>query len=193
MDTFLTSIDSSPRGSPYRKEDHVMIGRPASDEFAPYASGYVSSVQDGDVLEMLAKQIEEVSRLLGGIGDEKASFRYAEGKWNIKEIIGHLCDTERVFAYRALRFARNDKAPLPGFEQDDYVENGGFDRRTIDDLLAEFRAVRSASIALFESFDDSALARRGTASGFGFTVRSVPFIVAGHVHHHFQAIRDRYV
>ena len=170
-----------------------MIRRPASGECAPYAAVYISRVPDGDVLEMLARPIEETCDVLAGIGDELASFRYAAGKWNIKEIIGHLCDTERVFSYRALRFARNDETPLPGFEQDDYVAGGGFDSRTIADVLSEFRAVRSASIALFESFDGSALARKGTASGFELTVRSVPFIIAGHQLHHMDVIKERYV
>jgi hypothetical protein len=170
-----------------------MIRRPAPNEYAPYAADYIGRVPAGDVIEMLARQIEETCDVLAGIGDERASFRYAAGKWNIKEIIGHLGDTERVFSYRALCFARNDKTPLPGFEQDDYVAFGGFDSRTITDVLSEFRAIRSASITLFESFDESALARKGKASGFEFTVRSVPFIIAGHELHHMGVIKEQYV
>ncbi len=171
----------------------TMIQRPHPSEYAPYASLYIGIVPEGDILEMLDRQIEDTCSFLNGIDEKAASFRYAPGKWNIKEIVGHLSDTERVFAYRALRFARGDRTPLPGFEQDDYVEHGGFDGRGIEDVVSEFHAVRMASLALFRSCDEAALMRKGTASGFGFTVRTIPFIVAGHELHHLSVIRERYV
>ncbi|UCH82991.1 MAG: DinB family protein [Candidatus Latescibacterota bacterium] len=169
-----------------------MIRRPAANECPPYASAYVDRVGDGDILDILVAQREEMDNLLEGIGEERAGHRYEEGKWNLKEIIGHLTDTERVFCYRALRFARKDRTPLPGYDQDEFVRNGGFISRTLADLLAEFRSVRSATITLFAGFNKDVLMLRGTASGFEFTVRSIPFITAGHVFHHLDIIKERY-
>ena len=124
---------------------------------------------------------------------KKLNYRCAPGKWSIKEVIGHLVDSERVFAYRALCFSRNDKNPLPSMEQDDYVTYGNFDRRTLQDLGDEFRYVRLSSIILFKSFDKEIELRRGTASGFEFTVRTFPYIIAGHVEHHLKILKDRYL
>lgn len=167
--------------------------KPDPTEHAPYYARYVDLVPTGDILALLESQITETAEMLSGLSDKEADFRYAEGKWSIKQIVGHLADTERVFGYRALRFARADTTPLPGFEQDDFVRAAGFDRRTLIDLLAEFEAVRLASVRLFRSLDDEALARRGTASGCEFRVRAIPFIVAGHERHHVGVIAQRYL
>ena len=170
-----------------------MIARPDPSEYAPYYELYVSEVPPGDVVEALSRGIEETTRLLKGLSEEKAAFSYATGKWSVKEILGHLSDTERVYAYRALRFARNDVTELPGFDQDGFVEHAGFDARALIDILEEFRAVRAASVALFRSMTPEMFARGGTASGFQFTVRAIPYILAGHEIHHVGVIKQRYL
>lgn len=169
------------------------IPRPQPGDHDPYYDRYVSLVPEGDVLALLRDQLEETRSLLVGLTDEQAAHRYAPGKWSVKEVAGHVTDTERVFAYRALRAARGDATPLPGFEQDDFVAHGGFDGRSLGSLFEELAAVRSASLALFQSFDAEALARRGTASGAGFAVRAIPFILAGHERHHLRILRERYL
>jgi hypothetical protein len=127
------------------------------------------------------------------VAEEDANFRYAPGKWSIKQLVGHVSDIERVFAYRALVFARGDKTPQPSVEQDDYVKGANFDDRTLEDIASEFRAVRDSSLALFRSVDADLVMRSGTASGFGFTVRSIPFILAGHEIHHVAVLKERYL
>ncbi len=170
-----------------------MIGRPAPSEYAPYYESYVAAVPQGEVLDLLARGIEDTMNLLGDLDERRALHRYAKGKWSIKEIIGHLSDTERIFAYRALRFARADLTSLPGYEQDRYVEHGCFDARSVSELLGEFRAVRTASVALFRGMSPEMFPRKGTASGFEFTVRAVPYILAGHEGHHVTVIKERYL
>ncbi|UCG51812.1 MAG: DinB family protein [Candidatus Latescibacterota bacterium] len=170
-----------------------MIHRPGPDEYAPYFERYIKRVPDGDILDILAGQIERVYEFLGGIDEESAAHRYGPDKWSIKQVVGHIVDCERVFSYRALRFARDDKTPLPGFDQDEFVTRGHFDQRSLDDISNELRAVRLATLALFRSFEPEILLRRGTASGFEFTVRSIPYLVAGHELHHLDVIQDRYL
>ncbi len=147
----------------------------------------------GNVITILEEQIGETLRFLGALTEEKARHRYAPGKWSIKEIVGHLADAERILTYRGLRFARGDATPLPGFEQDDYVQPSGADRRPLEDLLAELACVRRASLHLFRGFDADAWARRGVASDREIAVRAVPFILAGHERHHLATIRERYL
>jgi hypothetical protein len=171
----------------------LLLMRPAPDEYVPYYQAYIDQVPAGDVLALLESQIGETMEMLAGLSEKDAEFRYAPGKWSIKEIIGHLADAERVFSYRALRFARADVTPLPGFEQDDYIAPGGFDRRTLVDLLAEFEAVRLATVRLFRSFDDEALMRRGLANDSEVCVRAIAFIIAGHERHHVGVIAQRYL
>jgi uncharacterized damage-inducible protein DinB len=133
-----------------------------------------------------------MAQLFAGRSERDGNFRYAPGKWTVKEVLGHITDTERIFAYRALRFARSDKTPLPGFEQDDYVKNGAFAGRTLADLTEEFAAVRSASIALYRSFNEEAWPRRGLANQKEMTVRALAFITAGHQIHHRVILEERY-
>ena len=170
-----------------------MIQRPAKGEYEDYYDVYVSKVPDGDILENLAGQIDDTMKLLGGISEDKASHRYETDKWSIKQLAGHVCDVERIFSYRALAFARGDKAPLPGMEQDDYVAGANFDQRTLADIASEFQAVRTSSLAMFRSFDDDIIARVGNASGFDFTVRSITYILAGHERHHMKVLTERYL
>ena len=168
------------------------IGRPGPGEYDPYYGPYVERVR-GDALAVLRDQQEELLRLLKGLTEEAAEYRYAPGKWSLKEVIGHLMDTERVFAYRALSFARGEHQPLPGFEQDDYVREGSFDTRTVRSLASEYSAVRASTLAFFEGLDRSGWRRTGTANEAQCSVRAVAFIVAGHEAHHLAVIRERYL
>ncbi|HEX7078957.1 MAG TPA: DinB family protein [Candidatus Eisenbacteria bacterium] len=167
--------------------------RPDRSEVPEYYHRYVVLVPDGDIVRTLRSQIEETWRLLGALPEERAGFRYGPEKWSVKEVVGHLSDSERVFAYRCLRFARADQTPLPGFEQDDYVVNGGFDARTLRDLLEEFGAVREATIRLASSLDQEAGARRGTASERVVSARGLLYIIAGHELHHRRVLVERYL
>jgi len=164
---------------------------PAADEHAPYYSTYTDLVPDGDVLTTLAAQLDGLDDLLhraAGRGDH----RYAEGKWSVTEVLGHLADAERVFAYRALAFARGAADPIPGMEQDEWMAAAGFADRALKDVGGELRAVRQASLALFRSFDDAAVHRRGVASGLEFTVNALVYVTAGHWLHHQRILDQRY-
>src|SRR5438093_7781367 len=134
--------------------------RPEPTEYAEFYANYVSKVPGTDVLSVLESQRLQMLQLFAGRSERDGSFRYAPGKWTVKEVLGHITDTERIFTYRALRIARGDQTPLPGFEQDDYVRSGGFAARTLGDLVEEFVAVRSASIALYRSFNEEEWSRR---------------------------------
>jgi len=166
--------------------------RPEPTEYAEYYGSYIAKVAGTDLLGVLESQRMQMLQLFAGRSEKDGSFRYAVGKWTVKEVLGHITDTERIFAYRALRFARADRTSLPGFEQDDYVSNGGFDRRTLASLAEEFAAVRSASIALFGSFYEEILARRGMANQKEVSVRALAFITAGHQIHHRAILEERY-
>jgi hypothetical protein len=166
--------------------------RPAGDEYAPYYGRYIELVPPGDVLAALEQQMHESQGFLAEVGEQRSLFRYARGKWSIKQVVGHLIDVERVFAYRAMRFARGDGTPLPGIEQDDLVENADFDLRPLASLLLEWEHVRRANMALFASFDLPTLVRRGMASECEFSVRAAIFIIAGHELHHLEILRTRY-
>ncbi len=146
----------------------------------------------GNLLHILAAQLAATRKLLAPLDERRALHRYANGKWSIKEVIGHVSDVERVFAHRALRFARADATPLPGFDENAYVPEGGFDGRPLDSLLDEFAAVRGASRALFAGLDEEAWRRQGTANGAAVSVRALATIIAGHELHHLALLRDRY-
>jgi hypothetical protein len=168
------------------------ITRPAEGEYNPYYGRYISQVPGDDALDALDAQIGETLALLAPLDEARALHRYAPGKWSVKETIGHVADAERVFAYRALRFARADATPLPGFDENVYVPAGRFDARPIDALRDELARVRAATLALFRSFDPAALARRGEASGNPVSVRALAWIIAGHERHHAALLRERY-
>ena len=167
--------------------------RPTSDEHAPYYGKYIALVPDDemDIVHHLADQHHEsvdVLRKAKGRGD----FSYAQGKWTIKEVVGHMCDTERVMAYRALRFGRGDTTELPGFDQDPYVATANFNSRSMDDLLAELWSVRAATLSLAKHLPKEALNRRGTAGGNPVTVRALLYIIAGHERHHMAVLHEHY-
>lgn len=167
--------------------------RPGSDEHAPYYERYVRLVPDGDVIATLEQQARDTQALLGGLAADKAAYRYAPGKWSVREVLGHMTDSERVFAYRALSFARGDGAELPGFDEGEYAQAAGFERVALQDLLADFAAVRAATLALFRRLDAPAWERRGVANGAGVSVRALAWILAGHERHHVAVLRERYL
>jgi hypothetical protein len=170
----------------------MRIGRPAAGEYAPYFDRYVSRVPEDDVLPVLERQRAELSAAFSGVSEAKGGFRYAPGKWSVRELLGHVIDTERIMAYRALCIARGETAPLPGFEQDPYVANAGHDRWTVAELLEDFDAVRRANVALLSHLDDAAVRRVGTSSGHPTSVRALAYILAGHVRHHLAVLADQY-
>jgi len=170
----------------------VNIGRPESDEIPAHFAGYISKVTESDPVAVLAAQIDVTAALLRGLSDADALQRYAPGKWSVKEVVGHLTDTERIMGYRALRIARGDETPLPGFDEKAYVPPAKFDARPLADLVADFRTVRSATLGLFKSFDADAWRRRGTASGKPISVRAVGFMIPGHERHHEEILKTRY-
>ncbi|HMH84234.1 MAG TPA: DinB family protein [Gemmatimonadales bacterium] len=169
------------------------IPRPEPSEYAPHYETYISKVPEGNLLKALEDQRRETQQLLGGLSEAKALHRYAPDKWSIKEVLGHVMDSERVFCYRALRFARADGSPLPGFDEKAWVPAGRFDGRSLKDLAAELDAVRRATIALLSSLDAEALTRRGTANNNPITVRALAWIIAGHERHHLGIVRERYL
>jgi uncharacterized damage-inducible protein DinB len=168
------------------------LPRPADDEFAPFYAGYIAKVPDGEILRFLETQLREVRGLLSTLSEGRGIHRYAEGKWSIKEVIGHICDAERIFSYRALRIARNDDTPLAGFDENKYVPAGKFDARTMASLVDEVVQVRDATMSLVRTIDAEAGARRGTASGKTVSARALIWIVAGHMAHHVGVLRERY-
>lgn len=170
------------------------IPKPEPGEYAPYAIMYIGLLpDDGLILKHLDDNLRATSEFLRSLPEEKLNYRYAKGKWTIKEILSHHIDDERIYAYRALRFARNDQTELPGFEQDDYVPESGANDRSLDDLLEEFAAVRKSTIALFNSFEDRVLTRSGVASGNVMSVRAIAYHLAGHELHHLNIIKARYL
>jgi len=166
--------------------------RPNAGEYAPYYETYVSLVTTDDILGALESQRLQTSQLLAPRSERDGNFRYAPGKWSVKEVVGHLSDTERIFSYRALRIARGDTTPLASFEQEDYVRGGNFGDRTLADLSEEFSAVRAASLSLFRSLTDDAWSRRGVANEKEVTVRALAYIIAGHELHHRRILVERY-
>jgi len=171
---------------------HFVVGRPEASEHSPYFGRYISLISDPDILSALQSQYAETSALLRGLNEKDGEFRYAPDKWSAKEVIGHINDTERIFAYRALRIARADQTPLAGFEQDDYVRAGGFEKRTFADLREEFDAIRKTTMFLFRGLEDDAWIRQGTASGNVLSVRALAFMIAGHEVHHRRILLEKY-
>lgn len=168
------------------------VARPQGGEYAPYYDRYISLIQGEDILNTLDQQRRQMMLLLSGRDDDDADFRYAPEKWSAKEVLGHVCDTERIFAYRALRIARADATPLEGFEQDDYVRNGPFAKRPLADLVEDFIAVRRATLSLLRNLDEAAWMRRGIANKNEVSVRALAYIVAGHELHHRGILEEKY-
>jgi hypothetical protein len=170
-----------------------MTKRPESTEYAPYYEQYIKLVPDGDIISILDSQLESTLSLLRTLPEAKSSSAYAPGKWTIKEVLGHIIDTERVFTYRALCIGRNDKTPLPGFEQDDYVAGTHFNERPLQTLLEELAAVRRAGVTLFKHFSEEEWSRRGTANLKEITTRALVYNISGHERHHLNILKTRYL
>ena len=162
-------------------------------EYAPYYATYISKVEEADLVEELEISVHEFIKFVQNIPLDKYDYSYAEGKWTIKDIIQHLMDSERIFAYRALRIARNDKTPLASFEENEYAAIAGANQRSIRDLLTELAIVRQATIALFKTFSEDVLKRIGVASGYDVSVRALGVIIIGHQKHHQRIFMERYL
>ena len=167
--------------------------RPAADEYAPYYGTYIAHVPEGSIVATLAGQIDLTLGILRAIPESLAGKRYAEGKWTIKDILQHLIDAERIFAYRALRFARNDQTALASFEENEYVDEASANNRSIQELLTELAVVRQATLSLFKSFSNEQLLRKGIASNNPMSVRALGFVIIGHQNHHQRVFEERYL
>jgi hypothetical protein len=164
--------------------------RPLDSEYAPFYRGYVSHVTEDDIVAVLTAQIEDLGASLGAVEDE--TYRYAPGKWSIREVTGHLIDAERVFGYRAFSISRGETKNLPGFDENEYLLTAPYDHVALKDLLDEFRLVRSANTSMLKNLDDQAWLRIGTANDSPVSVRALAFIMAGHLRHHLGVLRERY-
>jgi hypothetical protein len=168
------------------------VERPGPDEHDPYYARYIARVPDGDLLTLLADQRDATVAMLASVPVDRRSYRYAPGKWSVKEVVSHLSDVERIMGYRALRIARGDVTPLPGFEENEYVPFARCDDLSLDQLTEELATIRNATLAMFRNFPAEAWTRRGTANGSGISVRALAFIIAGHELHHLETLRTRY-
>jgi hypothetical protein len=167
--------------------------QPQSSEYASYYGSYVNLVPEGDIIEILTEQFKGTLKLLTTLPEPTETYRYAANKWSLREVVGHLIDTEWMFTTRALSFARGEKAPLPGMDQDVYAAKSNAQLRALSDLTKEWQNLRSAATQLFSSFDAATLKNEGTASEAIFSVRSLPYIIAGHERHHMNVIQERYL
>lgn len=166
--------------------------RPSSDEYGSFYAPYLEALEAGHVLDILRAQRDEICTLIQSLDDEQASHRYEEGKWSVKQVLGHLVDNERIFAYRALFLARKGGGTLPGYDQEEYVEAANFDTHDLKSLEAEYRGLRRSSLQLFQGFSETMLRQTGTVDGNIMSVRAIPFIIAGHERHHMNVLSRRY-
>jgi uncharacterized damage-inducible protein DinB len=169
-----------------------MINRPQPDEYASFYQGYISQLEDGDVLQTLSSLKDSSYNFFMSLSPEKGDYAYADGKWTIKEVLGHLIDAERIFAYRALSFSREETS-LPGFDENVYVQKATYSSRSLADIAAEFKTVRESNLFLFRSFSETQLTQKGIANGNPVSVRALVYITAGHELHHLQILKERYL
>ena len=167
--------------------------RPETNEFAPYYNNYISLIEGDNVMKVLNSQVAEIRSIFADVPEEKGTYAYAEDKWTVKELLSHLIDGERIFAYRILRISRGDKTPIEGFEQDDYIENSNANSRSFADLLGEFELQRQSNLLMVNSISDEASKQMGTASDKPVSVRALTYIMAGHVTHHMNILNERYL
>lgn len=168
----------------------IAIARPEAGEYHPMFQRYVDRVQDADVLAALETQVDDVAKAFRGATDEH--HRYAPGKWSVRQVAGHVLDTERMFGYRLLCLARGEKQSLPGFDEDDYAATAGHDGISLSDLVEQFALVRRSHARMARNFDEAAWAREGLANGNRTTVRAVPYLMIGHVRHHLAVLAEKY-
>ena len=170
----------------------ALVGRPEPGEYAPYYDRYISLIPESDILKTLDSQRRQTMLMLSGRDEDDGNFRNAPDKWTAKEVLGHVCDTERIFAYRALRIARGDRTPIEGFEQDDYVRNGPFGRVALAEVIEDYIAVRRATLTLLRNLDETAWVRRGIANQNEVSVRAIAYLIAGHELHHRKILEEKY-
>ena len=170
-----------------------IITPPTPEEYGNNMASYVQQARTEDLIEGLTASYVYITGMVQGLTEEQLLYRYAEGKWSIKQVMVHLIDAERIFSYRALRFARQDKTELPGFEENLYAQTSKADARDINSIIAEYTSLRTATIELFKSFDEEALQQRGIASGKEVSVRAIGYMILGHEVHHQKIIRERYL
>ena len=173
--------------------NYPVIALPEPGEYAEYYHQYISRIPANDLLSYFERQSESVASVASGLTEEQLLYRYAPNKWSVKDVLCHIIDSERIFGYRALRIARNDKTELPGFEQNDFVEAAHADRRDINDIISEYSGIRRANIEMFKSLDDEQLMRIGTANNNKMSVRAIGYLIAGHEQHHLSVIKARYL
>ena len=171
----------------------LTVKKPLPKELSSYYQTYLKYVPEDDLLNALIKQTEITRFFLATISEGKASSSYAEGKWLLKEVVGHLCDTERILSYRALRISRNDKTPLPGFEENEYTPNSNYKERSLSNIADEFSVVRASTIALFMNMNEEMYDRRGTSNNTDVGVRDILFFIVAHERHHMNVIKERYL
>jgi hypothetical protein len=171
----------------------MKISKPSASDLSEYYQSYLSYVPEDDILKALKEQKTVIENLVASIPAAKETFHYAEGKWMLKEIVGHLCDTERILTYRALRIARNDKTPMSGFDENSYVPNSNYKNRTLKNISEELLAIRTATILLFENMSEEMFDRRGVANETEVTVRGILFFIVAHARHHMTVIKERYL
>jgi len=180
----LEPAEVTPTASP--------VTRPEPGEYAPYYERYISLVASVDILGTLDSQRRQMLLLLSGRDEGDGQLRYAPDKWTAKEVLGHVCDTERIMSYRALRIARGDRTPIEGFEQDDYVRNAPFAQRPLAEVIEDYIAVRRATLTLLRNLDDAAWARRGIANKNEISTRALAYLIAGHELHHRRILEEKY-
>ncbi|MDQ0874926.1 hypothetical protein QFZ77_003585 [Paenibacillus sp. V4I3] len=169
-----------------------MLQRPSSEEYSPFFTGYINQVPESDYLSFLHSQLDAVIALFSSISNEQGLYRYEPGKWSLKEVLGHMTDTERIMSYRMLRIARGDTTNLPGFDQDLFITNTSFDELSMDDLLNDFKAVREATFTLLKTISEAAWSRKGIANANVISARALAYVIAGHAQHHLGVIRQKY-
>ena len=171
----------------------IQTQKPTAGNFPEFYTPYIEALNSDDLWHNLKSIHQESQQLYGSYPEDKWDYRYQEGKWTLREILGHLCDAERIFSTRALRISRNDQTPLPGFNQDDYVPESNVAHRSVPDLLEEYALLRQSTIKMYENFSKKMLERVGTASGWPISVLAVGFVTCGHEQHHLNVFRERYM
>ena len=170
-----------------------MTKKPLSEEYPAYFEKYIDQVPEGNLLDILISQLEETTSFLSSLEETQWNYRYAPGKWTLKEVLGHISETERIMSYRLLRMSRGDQTPLPGYDEDEYVKEACFHSHSATDLLEEFRAVRHSTYTLIRGLNEEGWGRKGVANNKEISVRAIAFIIAGHELHHMKIIKDKYV
>lgn len=170
-----------------------MIQRPLQNEYPDYYLPYIELVPEGDLVQLLQENLKEVENLFKGLSEEEALSRYAPGKWSVKEVLGHITDTERIMSYRLLRVSRGDQTPLAGFNETDYVQAAQTNSLPMEAILEDFKTTRNATITLIQHTPKEAWANIGNANGMAITTRAIAYIIAGHQIHHCKIVRERYL